>query len=48
VHDDPQTSCLPPPLPEPLLLPPELQNQVPGLWQLHVPAFAYEQRAPTT
>jgi hypothetical protein len=42
-------------LPAPLLLPelpplpaPVLQNQVPGLSQLHVPAFAYGQAAPTT
>jgi hypothetical protein len=49
VHDCPQAGRPPPPLPElPPLLAPALQNQVPGLWQLHVAAFANEHTAPTT
>jgi hypothetical protein len=46
LQDEPQTKAPPPLLPE-LLLPPELQNQVPGLSQVHVSAFN-EQTAPTT
>jgi hypothetical protein len=38
---------LSPPLPPPELPVPEVQNQVPGLSQLHVP-FSYEQPVPTT